>query len=282
MTHGVGALSAFNGIAGSYSEHVPVVLVAGSLPLKWVRRGAKLHHSLCDEGQNNYFRAFSEITVAQSQLTQSNAASEIDRLILTAWREKRPVYLELPSDIVYLDIEVPEEPLELTYTPSDPERLASCAETIVQRLSSAKAPAMLLDEDAQRYAIEDELARLAEHWQMPVATMTSAKGAFSELSPLCAGLYVGAGSLPATRKAIEESDCLLTVGFRRVESTTGYFSDKLPSSAIHLNGAWVDIEDDNFQGINLVELLPKLIDGPPVAPRDDRIRIPPAHRRNRR
>ena len=57
-------IPAFNWIAAAYSEHVPVVLVAGSLPLKWLRRGAKLRHSLCDEGQNNYFRAFSETTRA--------------------------------------------------------------------------------------------------------------------------------------------------------------------------------------------------------------------------
>jgi hypothetical protein len=34
--------------------------------------------------------------------------TEIDRLILTAWRRKLPVYLELPCDISYLEIEVPE------------------------------------------------------------------------------------------------------------------------------------------------------------------------------
>jgi hypothetical protein len=33
--------------------------------------------------------------------------TEIDRLILTAWRRKLPVYLE-PCDISYLEIEVPE------------------------------------------------------------------------------------------------------------------------------------------------------------------------------
>jgi len=32
VTNGVGALSALNGVAGSYAEHVPVVLIAGSIP----------------------------------------------------------------------------------------------------------------------------------------------------------------------------------------------------------------------------------------------------------
>src|SRR5215468_5484458 len=37
VTHGVGSLSAINGIAGAYSEHVPVVSICGSLPLRAVQ-----------------------------------------------------------------------------------------------------------------------------------------------------------------------------------------------------------------------------------------------------
>jgi indolepyruvate decarboxylase len=268
VTSGVGALSAFNGIAGAYSEHVPVIVIAGSLPQKFVKRGAKLHHTLCDEGQGQFYRAYSEITAAQTQLTHANAASEIDRMILTAWREKRPVYMELPSDVCYLDIEVPDEPLRLTYPASDPERLDSCSTAILERLQAAESPAVLVDMDAQRYGVLDEIAKLAEHWQMRVATTGPAKGAFPETSPLHVGLYGGAGSLPETLEAIEGSDCLLAIGYRRIESTTGFFSDKLPASTIHLNGEWVDIDEDNYQGVGLLELLPRLLSGPASPKRD--------------
>jgi indolepyruvate decarboxylase len=276
VTNGVGALSAFNGVAGAYSEHVPVVCVCGSLPLKFLRRGAKLHHSLCDEGQNNFFRAYCEITAAQSQLTHGNAAAEIDRMILTAWREKRPVYMELPSDICYLEIEVPDEPLRLAYPASEPERLQSCATAILGRLRSAESPAVLLDMDVERYAAEDQIARLAEHWQMLVATTGPAKGTFPEHSPLAAGIYAGATSAPSTRAAIEDSDCLLTVGYRRIEGTTGFFTDQLPATTIHLNGSWVDVGDDNYQGVNLGDLLPRLLVGPAATPRSAHRPQPPA------
>jgi indolepyruvate decarboxylase len=36
-----------------------------------------------------------------ARLTPHNAVTEIDRLILTAWREKLPVYMELPSARTY-------------------------------------------------------------------------------------------------------------------------------------------------------------------------------------
>jgi indolepyruvate decarboxylase len=52
----------------------------------------------------------------------------------------------------------------------------------------------------------------------------------------------------------------LTVGYRRIESTTGFFTDKLPASAIHLNSSYVDTTDKNFQGVYLGELLRSVID----------------------
>ena len=38
VTNGVGALSAINGVGGSYSEHVPVICIAGSIPLRSIER----------------------------------------------------------------------------------------------------------------------------------------------------------------------------------------------------------------------------------------------------
>ena len=48
VTNGVVALSAINGVAGSYSEHVPVVCIAGSIPLRSIERGLGMHHTMAD------------------------------------------------------------------------------------------------------------------------------------------------------------------------------------------------------------------------------------------
>src|SRR5262249_26320223 len=93
-----------------------------------------------------------------------------------------------------------------------------------------------------------------------VATLNCAKGAVPESSRHFVGTYAGSGSCPATRAAIEGSDCLLTVGYRRVESTTGFFTDKLPASVIHLNSGYVEATERNYQGVYLAELLQSIID----------------------
>lgn len=118
VTYGVGALSAINGIAGAYSERVPVICICGSLPLRSLGRGEMMHHTLADGGRGNFYRVFAEVTAAQTELSAENAV-EVDRLILTAWRRRLPVYLELPSDIAYIEIDTPDEPLRLTPAPSN-------------------------------------------------------------------------------------------------------------------------------------------------------------------
>src|SRR5215470_16287652 len=130
VTNAVGALGAINGIAGSYAEHVPVVLIAGSIPLRSIERGLGMHHTTGDGTWDRFLGAFAQVTAGHARLTPQNAVTEIDRLILTASREKLPVYMELPSDIAYLEIAVSEAPLVLDEPPSDPERLRACAEAI--------------------------------------------------------------------------------------------------------------------------------------------------------
>jgi indolepyruvate decarboxylase len=183
VTNGVGALSAINGVGGSYSEHVPVICIAGSIPLRSIERRLGMHHTMADGSFDHFLDAYAHVTAANARLTPRKAATEIDRLILTAWREKLPVYMELPSDIAYLDIQVPAGPLVLADAPSDPERLSSCIAAIAGRLSAASSPAILVDADADRFGVASELMELAEKMQAPVAVINTAKAVIDETFP---------------------------------------------------------------------------------------------------
>ncbi|WP_300608794.1 thiamine pyrophosphate-binding protein [Trebonia sp.] len=263
VTNAVGALSAINGIAGAYAEHVPVILIAGSIPLRSIERGLGMHHTTGDGTWDRFLGAFAQVTAAQARLTPSNAATEIDRLILTAWREKLPVYMELPSDIAYLDIEVPAAPLVLAEPSSDPERLKSCVAAIASHLSQAKSPAILVDEDVDRYGAATEVMGLAEKLQLPVAVTGPAKAVIDETFPHYAGIYNGKASAPQTREAIEGSDCLLSIGYRPIDGTSGDFTASLPADTIRARGHSVDIGEDNYQAVTLREVLRGVIDAVP-------------------
>jgi indolepyruvate decarboxylase len=263
VTNGVGALSAINGVGGSYSEHVPVVCIAGSIPLRSIDRGLGMHHTMADGSFDHFLDAYAHVTAAHVRLTPRNAAAEIDRLILTAWREKLPVYMELPSDIAYLEIEVPVNPLMLADAPTDPERLRSCIAAIAGQLSGATSPAILVDADADRFGVASELTELAAKMQAPVAVLNTTKGVIDETFSHYLGIYNGKPSAPHVREAIETSDCLLAIGYRPIEVTTGDFTASLPANTIYARGHSVDVGDDNYQAVTLKEVLKGVIDAVP-------------------
>src|SRR5262249_33794260 len=68
---------------------------------------------------------------------------------------------------------------------------------------------------------------------------------------------------PHVREAIETSDCLLSIGYRPLEVTTGDFSASLPANTIHARGYSVDVGDDNYQAVTLKEVLRGVIDAVP-------------------
>jgi len=215
-----------------------------------------MHHTMADGGWDHFLNASSHVTAAHARLTPRNAATEIDRLILTAWREKLPVYMELPSDIAYLEIEVPTSPLVLAHAPSDPERLRSCVAAIAERLSAAVSPAILVDADADRFGVASELMELSEKMQAPVAVINAAKAVIDETFMHYLGVYP---SEPHVREPIEASDCLLAIGYRPIEVTTGDFTASLPANTIHARGYAVDVGDDNYQAVTLKEVLKGVI-----------------------
>jgi indolepyruvate decarboxylase len=276
VTNAVGALSAINGVAGSYAEHVPVICICGSIPLRSMERGLGMHHTMADGTWDRFINAYAQVTAAQARLTPDNAVSEIDRLITTAWRDKLPVYMELPSDIGYLDIEVPAAPLVLEEPPSDPERLRSCAAAIADRLSRATSPAILVDLDADRFCAAEEIMELAEKAQVAVAVATTAKAVIDETFPYYLGLYNGQASQPRVREAIENSDCLLAIGYRPIDLTTGDFTGSLAAGTIHVRGRSVDVGEDNYQAVTLKEVLRGVTDAvPQVTNRAMRQSAPP-------
>ena len=182
---------------------------------------------------------------------------------MTAWREKLPVYMELPSDITHLDIEVPAAPLVLAEPPSDPERLRSCIAAIAGRLSAARSPAILVDADADRFDVASELTELAEKLQAPVAAINAAKAVIDETLPHYLGIYAGKASEPHVRETIEGSDCLIVIGYRPIEVTTGDFTAALPADTIHARGYSVDVGADNYQAVTLREVLRGVIAAAP-------------------
>jgi indolepyruvate decarboxylase len=254
-TYGVGELSAINGIAGACAEHVPVVCITGIPPLPAIEKRMLLHHTLGDGNFENMMACLREFTVAQARLTPANAVVEIDRVLKACLREKRPVYLQVPSDITHFTIDVPTGSFEIEDAHSDPERLDAATSALTARLSRAERPALLLDMDAERFGLRDALLALVDRMQMPFAALSTGKCALDESHPLYLGIYAGRGSQAGVRECIENSDCLLAIAPRFIDTNSLWFSQQLPPSTVYVRPFGVTIGADAYEGVVAKELL---------------------------
>jgi TPP-dependent 2-oxoacid decarboxylase len=106
-TFGVGELSAMNAVAGAYAESVPVVHIVGTPALAARESATTLHHNLPGRDYDHFARMAAEITAAQADLRAATAPEEIDRVLSTALRTSRPVYLTIPADVADLPVLAP-------------------------------------------------------------------------------------------------------------------------------------------------------------------------------
>ncbi len=255
-TYGVGELSALNGIAGARAEHVPVVSIAGAPPQYATEYRWNLHHSLADGDYDNMLDAFRPFTEVAIRVSPMNVVEEFDRALRTCVREKRPVHIQIPSDITHLEVEVPDAPFTVELPSSDSERRQAAVEKFLGEFTKAERPLFLLDQDTDRHGFTDVFRRIIDRAQIPYAHMASAKAQLNERHPLCVGTYNGAASAPGVREQVEGSDFLVTTNPRFIEVNSGNFTHALPEDRVVNFGDQHMVLDQEFiVGINSLEVL---------------------------
>ncbi|KAE8352289.1 thiamine diphosphate-binding protein [Aspergillus coremiiformis] len=216
-TFGVGELSAINAIAGSYAELAPVVHIVGTPKRALQTRGVKLHHSVCS-GKPSDFTMFAEmyskVTVAQENLWDaSTAPSQIDRAIRECVLQSRPVYIQVPSDMVTEPLPASSlaQPLDLTLPSNNPELEQEVCDIIVDRISSATQPFILIDAGTSRYGLTGEADELVQRTGFPTATTPFGKGIPDETLPNFHGIYASVGENTYV-PYVESCDLVINIG----------------------------------------------------------------------
>ncbi|AKK03689.1 alpha-keto acid decarboxylase family protein [Corynebacterium epidermidicanis] len=264
-TYGVGELSAINGIAGARAEHVPVVSLAGAPPLYATEYRWAMHHSLADGDYANMLEAIAPFTEVACRVTPMNVVEEFDRALHTCLREKRPVHIQIPSDITHLTIEVPDEPFSTALASSDTERLEAAADAVLKRFAEAKDPIFLLDQDTDRHGFTEKFRAIIEKTQLPYSQLTSGKALLSERHPLFLGVYNGSASAPGVQERVENSDFLVTTNPRFIEVNSGSYTHHLPEkNIVNFGDQHALVAGEYFVGINTLELLAILLEKLPA------------------
>jgi indolepyruvate decarboxylase len=254
VTYCVGGLSLCNSIAGAFAEKSPVIVLSGSPGLSERARNPLLHHKV--RTFETQLEVFEKITAAAAVIDDPlTAFGEIDRVLAAALRYKRPVYLEIPRDMVNVKPDGPHRPLA-KLPPSDPDALREAVEEAAGMLTAARRPMILADVEIHRFGLQDELLALAESTGIPMATTILGKSVISESHPLFAGVYEGAMGHEGVREAVEGADCLLMLGCFLTDINLGIFTAKLePSRCIDATSEDLRIRHHHYSDVRLDDFI---------------------------
>lgn len=263
VTYCVGGLNMVNAIACAYAERSPVVLLTGSPGLSERVHNPYLHHMVRDFSTQK--EVFEKMTVAAVVLDDPHTAErEMERAFAALVRYKRPIYLEIPRDLVHVPLPPATHPACAEEVPSDPATLEEAVAEIKTMLESSKRPVILAGAEVGRFGLQDDLVHLVERLQIPIATTLLGKSVIREDHPLYVGVYGGLIGRDEVQQFVNESDCLLILGtlltdIEDLNANSPLFS---ASRAIHATGDRIAVKHHRYDGIRFVDLMKALVELP--------------------
>lgn len=258
VTYCVGGLSVANSVAGAYAEKSPVVVISGSPGLRERIHNPLLHHMV--RNWRTQYDVFEKLCVAGTELNdQLTAFREIDRVLATCQRYKRPVYIELPRDMVHVHPQVT-PPYEQLAVRSDGRALAEAVEEAAQRIEQARQPVLLLGVEIHRFGLQDLALKLAEQSNIPMAATMLGKGVVAETHPLYMGLYEGALGKQEVTKYVESSDCVVMLGTFMTDINLGIYTAELDiGDCIYATSEQMRVRHHHYHDVRLQDFLEDLV-----------------------
>ncbi|NGZ60760.1 MAG: preprotein translocase subunit Tim44 [Nitrospira sp. LK265] len=263
VTYCVGGLNTVNAIACAYAERSPVVLLTGSPGLSERTRTPYLHHMVRDFSTQR--EVFERMTVAAVALNDPlTAEREMDQAFTALLHYRRPIYIEIPRDMVHCPLTGGMKPFCIEDTPSDPAALEEAIGEVRIMLASAKRPAMLVGAEVGRFGLQDDLARLVERLNIPVASTLLGKSTIREDHPLYIGVYGGLIGRDDVQRFINDSDCLLILGsilsdVEDLDATSPLLSE---GRTIHATADRVAIKHHRYEAIKFQDFVQGLVKSP--------------------
>jgi indolepyruvate decarboxylase len=268
VTYGAGGLNMINAVACAYAEESPLVVLTGG-PGRVEREGdMPVHHEV--KSFESQLKVYQEVTEYAAILDDPHtAAAHVRKALETATKLKRPVYLEIPRDMVSAEIDPPgdDDPVQMTV---DEDAVDEAAREIVGRLAAAARPVIIVGVEVHRFLLREQVLRLAERLQAPVASSFLGRGVFPTRHPQFVGTYLGVVSPPALREIVEQSDCVLLLGELVSDTSLGVSANRLTKTNLLIAVARdVYIRHHRYQNVPLDRLIATLLSAPdlPAAPR---------------
>jgi acetolactate synthase-1/2/3 large subunit len=200
---GPGATNLVTGVANAWADCAPLLAIGGSAPLSQRGKGAFQ--------EMDQVAAFKPITKWAEQVTDPRRVPEF---VVTAVRQAMsgrpgPVYLDMPGDILYKQVEED----EVVYPDLDPTAFRvrprgdpALVEDALKLLARSERPLLLTGSGILWSAAENELQQFAEQAGIPFYTTPQGRGVIPDDHEL--------SFLTARNTAFREADLILVIGTR--------------------------------------------------------------------
>ncbi|MEX6230938.1 acetolactate synthase 3 large subunit [Providencia hangzhouensis] len=228
VTSGPGATNAITGIATSYMDSVPMVVLSGQVASSLIGNDA---FQECD------MVGISRPIVKHSFLIKS--AEEIPETIkkafyIAASGRPGPVVIDFPKDTVNPALKFayryPENVSLRSYNPTLQGHKGQIKKALT-KLVSAKKPVFYIGGGAINANCSAELIELAEKLQLPVVSTLMGLGAFPETHKQSVGMLGMHGTYEAN-KVMHNSDVIFAVGVRFDDRTTNNLEKYCPNATV--------------------------------------------------
>jgi acetolactate synthase-1/2/3 large subunit len=196
VTAGPGVTDAVTAVANAYQARSPLVLIGGAAPLKTKGMGA-----LQEMPQTPLFSTF---TKASFTIEQTERIPELLREAFAAALRGRPgpVFVELPFDVLFNAVDMPETFEPVTTTPAEPEPGAIAH--MFELLRAARRPLIIAGTQVYWDDASAALRELTDQTGIPVFTNGAGRGALPMTHPHCLR--------DARSAALREADVVVLLG----------------------------------------------------------------------
>ena len=219
-TYMVGSLPCTSAAALAVTKGLPVVFISGAPAESEVNQLA-IHHTIHPNASwkteyDNALEAFSALGMRVERLQGQRvdghpniAGQRFYQIVSEAYKNKQPVFIEVPRDQVFAKTQPIKLPSSLDNICCGSNILAGTeliVDNILHKLEHSQAPMLYIgDRLKHNEKLKTLVLAFAEKFNIPYATTWFAKGLFDEYASLCLGAYNGVFTQTAGRAYIEKS-----------------------------------------------------------------------------
>lgn len=206
VTHGPALTNCMTALTEGVRGHVPLVLLAGDTPVDNPRHLQGIDQREVVKAAGAGF---------EQLRSPATAAKDVARAFYRAQVERRPIVLNMPADFMWEKTTHETHVLDVFTAPGGVAE-GDTLDNAIGMIASARRPLILAGLGA--VAAREQLIKLADRLEAPLATTLKAKGLFND-HPYNIDIF-GTLSTPAAYDLIAKADCIVCFGTGLHDFTT--------------------------------------------------------------